>query len=82
LSGTVPLLLCQGCAMAVTRFFVYLIGMTIDDFMHALERAWACATPGREAVERDHVLRELRRRLEAEPRPSAPLRVRLIRSSA
>jgi hypothetical protein len=39
--------------------------LTIDDYMHAIERAWDRAYPGREAAERDHVLRELRRLLEA-----------------
>jgi hypothetical protein len=46
--------------------------------MHTLERAWDRADPGREVVERDHVLRELRRQLEAEPRQSAPIRLRLM----
>ena len=53
--------------------------MTIDEFMHALERARAHALPGHEAVG-DHVLRELRRLLEQrEMRLRAPIRLRLVR---
>jgi hypothetical protein len=38
------------------------------------------ALPGREAVERDEMQRALRRLLEAhEPRPRAPIRLRLVR---
>jgi hypothetical protein len=51
----------------------HLIKMTIDDYMRALERAWAAALPGREAAARDAVLRELQRRLEAASR-AAPAR--------
>jgi hypothetical protein len=48
--------------------------MTIDEYMHALERAWGHALPGREAVERDELQRALCRLLEThevEPRQSA-----------
>ena len=57
----------------------HFIAMTIDEFMHALERARAHALPGHEAVG-DHVLRELRRLLEQrEMRLRAPIRLRLVR---
>jgi hypothetical protein len=52
--------------------------MMIDQFMRAIEDAAAHALPGRIAVDRDELLRELRRLLEYEPRPSAPIRVRLM----
>jgi hypothetical protein len=54
--------------------------MTIDEFMRTLERAWGHALPAHEVVERDEMQRELRRLLEAyEPRPRAPIRLRLVR---
>jgi hypothetical protein len=37
----------------------HLSKMQVDEIMCALERAQAHAYPGRQAVERDHVLREL-----------------------
>jgi hypothetical protein len=52
--------------------------MDIDQFMRAIEDVSAHALPGRIAVDRDELLRELRRLLEVEPRSSAPLRVRLM----
>ena len=39
----------------------------IDEFIRALERAQAHAYPGREAAERDHVLRELWHLLQQQP---------------
>jgi hypothetical protein len=45
--------------------------MTIEDYTRALERAWTHALPGREVAERDAVLREWQRRLEA-ARRAAP----------
>jgi hypothetical protein len=54
----------------------------IVELMHALESAYNHALPGREAVERDAMLRELRRLLEQRahaPRRRAPLRLRLVR---
>jgi hypothetical protein len=50
----------------------------IDDFQRAIEDASAHALPGRIAVNRDELHRELRRLLEIEPRESAPIRVRLM----
>ena len=41
----------------------HLIRMDVAKIMLELERAWSHALPGREAVERDSVLRELHRRL-------------------
>jgi hypothetical protein len=54
--------------------------MKIDEFMRALERAQAHAYPGREAVERDSVLRELWQLLQQQPAgdAAAPL-LRLVR---
>ena len=51
--------------------------MKIDEFMYALEAAWSHALPGREAVERDHVLRELWRLLQQQ-QPSVPAHLRLV----
>jgi hypothetical protein len=47
--------------------------------MRELERAQVHAYPGREAVERDHVLRELWRLLQQQPTARAPARLRLVR---
>jgi hypothetical protein len=52
--------------------------MNVDDFMQAIENASAHALPGRIAVDRDELLRALRRVLDHEPRASAPIRVRLM----
>jgi hypothetical protein len=52
--------------------------MDINEFMHAIDDAAAHALPGRIAVDRDELLRALRRLLEIEPRSSAPIRVRLM----
>jgi hypothetical protein len=41
--------------------------MQVDEIMHALERAQAHAYPGREAVERDSVLRALLQLLQQQP---------------
>jgi hypothetical protein len=41
--------------------------MKIDEVMHELERAQAHAYPGREAVERDSVLRALWQLLQQQP---------------
>ena len=41
--------------------------MKIDEVLYELERAQAYAYPGREAVERDAVLRELWRELQRPP---------------
>jgi hypothetical protein len=59
---------------------IFLISMKTDEVMHALERAQAYAYPGHEAVERDHVLRELWRALQRPPAgdAAAPL-LRLVR---
>jgi hypothetical protein len=78
LSRATLLSLCQGQVMVIARFFVYLIGMTIDQFMCAIETAWAHALAGHEAADRDELHRALRRLLDHEPRPSAPIRVRLM----
>jgi hypothetical protein len=51
--------------------------MKIDEFMYALEAAWSHALPGREAVERDHVLREVWRLL-LQQQPSVPAHLRLV----
>jgi hypothetical protein len=51
--------------------------MKIDEFMRALERAQAHAYPGREAAERDHVLRELQRLLQQQPAARVPAHLRL-----
>jgi hypothetical protein len=53
--------------------------MQIDELMRALERAQAHAYPGREAAERDHVLRELWHLLQQQPTARAPARLRLVR---
>ena len=54
--------------------------MDVTTIMRALERAQACAYPGREAVERDHVLRELWRALQIQqPTARAPAHLRLVR---
>jgi hypothetical protein len=52
--------------------------MDVTTIMRALERAQAYAYPGREAVERDHVLRELQRLLNRIASERQPLR--LVRS--
>jgi hypothetical protein len=49
--------------------------MSIAEIAAALERAWAAALPGREAVERDSVLRELWRLLQPHDRQRPPLRL-------
>jgi hypothetical protein len=46
--------------------------LSIAQLARTLERAQAFALPGHEAVERDSVLRELRRLLELEPRERRP----------
>jgi hypothetical protein len=53
--------------------------IAIDEFMGAVERAWTQALPGREATERDAVLRELRRLLQREAAAHEPLRLRVVR---
>jgi len=50
--------------------------------MIELERAWARALPGHEAVERDTVLRELWRLLQQQPSAREPMRLRVVRSAA
>ena len=60
----------------------HVIAMDIVELMHALENAFTHAYPGREAVERDEMLRAARRLLEAracEPRRRAPIRLHLVR---
>jgi hypothetical protein len=59
----------------------HLIAMKIDEVLYELERAQAHAYPGREAVERDAVLRALWRDLQQPPacEAAAPL-LRLVRS--
>jgi hypothetical protein len=61
----------------------HVIAMDIVELMHALENAFTHAYPGREAAERDAVMRELRRLVEAHergPRPAlTPIRLRLVR---
>ena len=56
--------------------------ITIEEFMIALEQAWGHALPGHEAADRDEMLRELRRLIEARevaPRtPAAPIRLRVM----
>jgi hypothetical protein len=54
--------------------------MQVDEFIRALELAQAHAYPGREAVERDHMLRELWRELQRPPTGDAP-QLRLVASS-
>ena len=46
--------------------------MDIVELMHALEGAWSHALPGHEAAERDAMLRELQRLLDARADPAAP----------
>jgi hypothetical protein len=55
--------------------------MKIDEIMRALERAQAYAYPGREAAERDHVLRELHRLLQQPTTAREPMRLRLVQHS-
>jgi hypothetical protein len=51
----------------------------IVELMHALESAYNHALPGREAVERDAMLREIWRSLQAEkPTVREPIRPRVI----
>jgi hypothetical protein len=66
--------------LASARVRPYLSKMQIDEFMRTLESAWSHAVPGREAVERDHVLRQLWRELQrpAASDAAAPL-LRLVR---
>jgi hypothetical protein len=55
--------------------------MTTDQLMHAIENAWSRELPGRSAIERDAVLRDLRRLIEArdrEPCRRAPVRLRVV----
>jgi hypothetical protein len=51
--------------------------MDIDEIAHALESAFAHAYPGREAADRNDVMRAARRLLDA--RECAPIRLRLVR---
>jgi hypothetical protein len=65
----------------VSRLVPIFSTMDVVKVMRELERAWACALPGREVVERDAVLRALRRdqRRRRQPIVSAPAaRLRLV----
>jgi len=59
----------------------HVIAMDIDDLAHALENAFTHAYPGREAPERDYVLRELRRLREEKSRLKGSSRGRGQRDS-
>ena len=55
--------------------------MKNDNVMRALESAWSNAYPGREAAERDAVLREIWRHARAAtPAKREPMRLRLVRT--
>jgi hypothetical protein len=56
------------------------IAMDVVTIMRALERAQAYAYPGREAAERDSVLRQLWRELQRPPTGDVP-QLRLVASS-
>jgi hypothetical protein len=52
--------------------------MDVATILYELERAQANAYPGREAAERDHVLRELWRLLQPQPAARAPPHLQLV----